>query len=121
VKASVEEGSPFAEIEVSDTGIGIPVHRREFLFQKFSQADASMTRKYGGSGLGLVIVKELVEMMGGEVTVDSAGENQGTTVRISIARAGSADTEGEAARFEGSVGGERTAGAEGGPTERPPR
>ena len=45
-----------------------------------------MTRKVGGSGLGLVIVKELVEMMGGSVRIDSPGENQGTTVSISIAR-----------------------------------
>lgn len=79
-------GSPYVEIEVSDSGIGIPVDRREFLFQKFSQADSSTTRKFGGSGLGLVIVKELVEMMGGSVRIDSPGENQGTTVSISIAR-----------------------------------
>ena len=69
-----------------DTGIGIPIHRREFLFQKFSQADASMTRKFGGSGLGLVIVKELCEMMGGTVSVESPGEDQGTTVLISLVR-----------------------------------
>jgi signal transduction histidine kinase len=79
-------GSPYVEIEVRDSGIGIPLDRREFLFQKFSQADASMTRRYGGSGLGLVIVKELVEMMGGSVRIDSPGENQGTSVSISIAR-----------------------------------
>ena len=80
--------SPFVEIEVSDTGIGIPLDRREFLFQKFSQADASTTRRFGGSGLGLVIVKDLVEMMGGSVRIDSPGENRGTTVWISLARAG---------------------------------
>jgi len=84
-------GSPFVEIEVRDTGIGIPVDRREFLFQKFSQADASMTRKFGGSGLGLVIVKELAEMMGGMVRIESPGENRGTSVWISLARAGSTD------------------------------
>ena len=79
-------GSPYVEIEVKDTGIGIPVHRREFLFQKFSQADASMTRKYGGSGLGLVIVKELCERMGGTVAIDSPGEGKGTSVLVSLVR-----------------------------------
>jgi len=91
VSVSVETsaGSPYVDIAVRDTGIGIPLKRREFLFQKFSQADASMTRKFGGSGLGLVIVKELVEMMGGTVAIESPGEGQGTTVRISVARGGS--------------------------------
>ncbi len=90
VRAS--EGSPYVEIEVRDTGIGIPVNRREFLFQKFSQADTSMTRKFGGSGLGLVIVKELVEMMGGSVAIDSPGEGLGTVVTISIARGEATET-----------------------------
>jgi len=78
---------PVVEMQVTDTGIGIAHDRREFLFQKFSQADASTTRRFGGSGLGLVIVKELVEMMGGEVRIDSSGESRGTTVWISLARA----------------------------------
>ena len=94
VSVSVETspGSPYVEIAVRDTGIGIPLKRREFLFQKFSQADASMTRKFGGSGLGLVIVKELVEMMGGTVAIESPGEGQGTTDRISVVRGRSTDS-----------------------------
>jgi signal transduction histidine kinase len=80
-------GSPFIEIRVKDTGIGVPADRRERLFRKFSQADASTTRKFGGSGLGLVIVKELLEMMGGSIRLDSAGEGSGTLVTISVARA----------------------------------
>jgi CheY-like chemotaxis protein len=58
-------------IEVSDTGIGIPADRFDRLFQPFSQVDASTTRHYGGSGLGLVIVKRLAELMGGEAGVTS--------------------------------------------------
>jgi PAS domain S-box-containing protein len=57
--------------EVTDTGIGIPADRFERLFLPFSQVDASTTRHYGGSGLGLVIVKRLAELMGGEVGVTS--------------------------------------------------
>jgi PAS domain S-box-containing protein len=86
VSVQAPEGSPYVDIEVRDTGIGIPLERREFLFQKFSQADASMTRKFGGSGLGLVIVKELLDMMGGTVKVESPGVGLGTTVAISIVR-----------------------------------
>ncbi len=57
--------------EVQDSGIGIPPDRRDRLFQSFSQVDASTTRKYGGSGLGLVISRKLVESMGGKIGVES--------------------------------------------------
>ncbi len=73
--ASTELSTPLTSIRlyfsVTDNGIGIPVDRRDRLFQSFSQVDASTTRKYGGTGLGLVICKKLAEVMQGEIGVES--------------------------------------------------
>ncbi len=68
---------------VSDTGIGISDEQMQRLFQPFSQATASTSRKYGGTGLGLVICKKLVEIMGGNIQVESKAE-QGSTFSFTV-------------------------------------
>ena len=67
-----------------DTGIGLTPEGITRLFQSFSQADSSTTRKYGGTGLGLAISKRLAELMGGDMSVDSAGPGHGATFHFSI-------------------------------------
>jgi signal transduction histidine kinase len=69
-------------LTVEDTGIGIPAHFLPFVFDRFSQADPGATRRHGGLGLGMAIVRYLVELHGGTVKAESPGENQGATFTI---------------------------------------
>jgi CheY-like chemotaxis protein/HPt (histidine-containing phosphotransfer) domain-containing protein len=69
--------------EVRDTGIGIPKEKMDRLFQPFSQVDTSTTRRFGGTGLGLVISQRLVQLMGGTIEAESV-EGQGTRVRFTV-------------------------------------
>ncbi len=72
------------QVSVADTGVGISADFLPFVFDRFRQADGSLTREHGGLGLGLAIVKELTTLHGGTVTVESAGRNRGATFRIRI-------------------------------------
>jgi signal transduction histidine kinase/CheY-like chemotaxis protein/HPt (histidine-containing phosphotransfer) domain-containing protein len=77
-RPQAETGRRLLRFAVQDTGAGVPKAAHARLFQPFSQADSSTTRRYGGSGLGLVICRQLAERMGGQVGFES-GEGQGST------------------------------------------
>ena len=70
------------EIAVRDSGAGIPAEFLPYVFERFRQAEAGTRRRYGGLGLGLAIARHLAELHGGTITVDSAGEGQGSTFRV---------------------------------------
>jgi len=86
IEASLIDATPIESlirIEVRDTGIGIAWDRRDRVFDSFTQADGSMTRRYGGTGLGLTLTKQLVELMGGSVGMRSE-EGRGSEFWIQV-------------------------------------
>ena len=86
VHLTVGEHNGHVEVSVSDTGVGIKPEFLEHVFERFRQADGSTTRRQGGLGLGLSIVKQLTDMHGGTVHVTSDGENRGTTFTVRLPR-----------------------------------
>jgi len=84
VEIRLERVNSHAEITVSDTGLGISSDFLPFVFDRFRQHDSTTTRSYGGLGLGLAIVRQLVELHGGTVTVVSPGIGQGTTFTVTL-------------------------------------
>jgi signal transduction histidine kinase len=84
VQVSLIRKSSGVEILVSDTGAGLSPDFLPHLFQRFRQKDTSTTRQHGGMGIGLAIVKQLVELHGGSVGATSAGEGYGTTFSVSL-------------------------------------
>jgi CheY-like chemotaxis protein len=98
----------YAQIAVTDTGTGISSEFLPYVFEYFRQADSSTTRKFGGLGLGLAIVRHLVELHSGVVTADSPGEEQGATFTLKLplieqqAGVEETDTEKEVDKFSSS-------------------
>lgn len=84
VRLALERVDSHAEITVDDNGIGIEPEFLPFVFDRFRQADAGIGRRYGGLGLGLSIVKSLVELHGGSVRASSPGRDQGSTFTVAL-------------------------------------
>jgi signal transduction histidine kinase/AmiR/NasT family two-component response regulator len=84
VEVAIERGQDRARITVKDTGMGINPDFLPYVFDKFRQMDGTSSRAHGGLGLGLAIVQELVQLHGGEVRAESAGEGQGATFIVEL-------------------------------------
>ncbi|HEY6926315.1 MAG TPA: response regulator [Steroidobacteraceae bacterium] len=86
VDARLKTSATQVTIEVTDTGVGIDPEFLPFVFERFRQADSTSTRQHSGIGLGLAIVRHVVELHGGTVRADSAGEGQGATFTVTLPR-----------------------------------
>jgi PAS domain S-box-containing protein len=84
VEARLERADPYIRISVSDTGKGISPDFLPYVFERFRQADSSSARRHGGLGLGLSLVKYLVELHGGTIDATSAGEDRGATFNVTL-------------------------------------
>jgi signal transduction histidine kinase len=82
VRLRLRRAGTYVEIEVIDSGDGIPTEFLPHVFERFRQADSGSRRRYGGLGLGLAIVRHIVELHGGTVTAESDGEGKGSTFRV---------------------------------------
>lgn len=82
VKLRLWQSERTAHLEIADTGIGVPLHLQARIFERFYQVDNSRRRLHGGAGLGLALVRELVESYGGSVRVNSLGQNQGSVFTV---------------------------------------
>jgi signal transduction histidine kinase len=85
VRVRISDDSRYVQIAVTDEGLGIPVAEQERIFEKFYRLDAEMTRGVGGSGLGLYISREIIEQMGGRISVESA-PGSGSTFSVELPR-----------------------------------
>jgi CheY-like chemotaxis protein len=82
--AALSDSGELRVVDVSDTGIGIPIERQPYLFEPFSQADASIPNAYGGTGLGLALSRSLAERLGGTVTLLRSAPGHGSTFRLTL-------------------------------------
>ncbi|MCC5599201.1 hybrid sensor histidine kinase/response regulator [Nostoc favosum] len=84
IDVQLERIESYVQIRVSDTGVGIPAEFLSHVFERFRQEDSSITRSHGGLGLGLAIVRHLVELHGGTVSAESPGIGQGATFIVNL-------------------------------------
>lgn len=84
IQVTLERNNSHVQVRVADNGRGIASQYLAAIFERFRQIDSSTTRSYGGLGLGLSIVRQLVELHGGSVTADSPGEGQGSTFTVRL-------------------------------------
>ncbi|HBA41291.1 MAG TPA: hypothetical protein DCZ05_16710 [Deltaproteobacteria bacterium] len=85
IKVSASRENESMKLIVSDTGIGMKQEALDYIFEEFRQVDMSTTRKYGGTGLGLAIVKKLVNLLGGDISVESeVGKGSKFTITMPI-------------------------------------
>jgi len=82
--ATEPSGYPRIQFDVVDTGVGISAEQREQLFRPFTQADASTTRQYGGTGLGLVISRQITQLLGGTIEIVDSTPDRGTHIRVTV-------------------------------------
>jgi PAS domain S-box-containing protein len=101
VQVKLQRTESHVVIAVSDSGEGIRPDFLPHIFERFSQADGSTTRKHGGLGLGLAIVRHLVELHGGTVRAESPGEALGSTFIVSLPLIEASDTQVQAPKFQG--------------------
>lgn len=84
MRIALDRGSKKLQVDVTDSGIGIPAEKVELLFRPFSQGDPTITRRFGGTGLGLCLSKRLAEILGGDVYLLKSEMGRGSTFRIEI-------------------------------------
>ena len=99
VRVSAEDSGARVRFAVADTGIGIPDEARDAVFEAFRQVDSSMTRRFGGAGLGLYIVRQLLDLLGGEIRLESE-VGKGTTFHVWVPKRRDTSATGAGDRIE---------------------